>query len=334
MEAYLEELPYTSTEQHPFEEYAQEIITLCSDPDFGNKVNNIDVDDLYAKYAKLYVFMGARSINRIDLLPNPQDNAPQETLEKLHVMLTHQPVATKSRFYAYCKKNERGTINYKGFESAKKNTSISTSTGNVQVIQGDNNVQIMGNTTNTTHSSVAKSKVKSQQPNQAELFTKIDKLQQNYYQVMTDPEIMITAPIIRDTSYDKVAVMEDNYAALTAIIPEDKEVELSTAQYKKLHKRYTAAQSSFDAALEYAYTIGLNGISHHDRIRARVLLDKALDPNNEHEAHSAYEHLVDLLAQVYAEDTETNYRHYFNPTSMPELNAYATELKALEKKTQ
>ena len=330
MEEYLEELPYTSTQQHSFEEYAQEIITLCSDPDFENKVNNIDVDDLYAKYAKLYAFMGARSINPIDLLPNPRSNAPQETLEKLHVMLTHQPVATKSRFYAYCKKNERGTISYQGFESAKKSTN--TSTGNVQVIHGDNNVQIMGSTTNTTHSSVAKPKTKSQQPNQAELFTKIDKLQQNYYQVMTDPEIMITAPIIRDTSYNKVAVMEDDYAALTAIIPEDKEVELSTAQYKKLHKRYTAAQSSFDAALEYAYTIGLNGISHHDRIRARVLLDKALDPSNEHEAHSAYEHLVELLAQVYAEDTETNYRHYFNPKSMPELDAYMADMKALEGK--
>lgn len=148
---------------------------------------------------------------------------------------------------------------------------------------------------------------------------------------MTDPEIMITAPIIRDTSYDKVAVMEDDYAALTAIIPGDKEAELEPQLYKKLHKRYTAAQSSFDAALEYAYTIGLNGISHHDRIRARVLLDKALDPSNEHEAHSAYEHLIELLAQVYAEDTATNYRHYFNPTSMPELSAYTAELKALER---
>lgn len=329
METYLEELPYTSTEEHPFEEYAQEFITLCSDPDFGNKVNNIDVDDLYAKYAKLYAFMGARSINPIDLLPNPRSNAPQETLEKLHVMLTHQPVASKSRFYAYCKKNEDGTINYKGFESAKKSTT--TSTGNVQVIHGDNNVQIMGSNTNTTHSSTPKPKTKSQQINQAELFDKIAGLQQSYYHVMTDPEIMITAPIIRDTSYDKVAVMEDDYAALTAIIPEDKEAELSAAQYKKLHQRYTAAQSSFDAALEYAYTIGLNGISHHDRIRARVLLDKALDPSNEHEAQSAYEHLVDLLSQVYAEDTETNYRHYFNPTSMPELSAYTAELQALER---
>ena len=332
METYLEELPYTSTEQHPFEEYAQEFITLCSHPDFETEVNNIDIDDLYAKYAKLYAFMGSRSINPIDLLPNPQNNAPQETLEKLHVMLTHQPVASKSRFYAYCKKNESGTINYKGFESEKKSTT--TNTGNVQVIHGDNNVQIMGNTANTTHSarnSVAKPKTKSQQPDQAELFTKIAQLQQSYYHVMTDPEIMITAPIIRDTSYDKVAVMEDDYAALTAIIPEDKETELSTAQYKKLHKRYTAAQSSFDVALEYAYTIGLNGISHHDRIRARVLLDKALDPSNEHEAHSAYEHLVDLLSQVYAENTETNYRHYFNPTSMPELSAYTAELQALER---
>ena len=328
MEVYLEELPYTSTEQHTFEEYAQEIITLCSDPDFETEVNNIDVNDLYTKYAKLYAFMGARSINPIDLLPNPRSNAPQETLEKLHVILTHQPVASKSRFYAYCKENERGTISYQGFESKKK------STGNVQVIHGDNNVQIMGNTTNsthsTTHSSVAKPKIKSQQPNQAEIFDKIDGLQQSYYHVMTDPEIMITAPIIRDTSYDKVAAMEEDYTALTAIIPEDKEAELSTAQYKKLHKRYTTAQSSFDAALEYAYTIGLNGISHHDRIRARVLLDKALDPSNEHEAHSAYEHLVELLAQVYAEDTETNYRHYFNPKSMPELDAYIADMKALE----
>ena len=141
---------------------------------------------------------------------------------------------------------------------------------------------------------------------------------------------MITAPIIRDTSYDKVAVMEENYAELTAIIPEDKNAELTTKQYKKFNQRYTAAQTSFDAALEYAYTIGLNGISHHDRIRARVLLDKALDPSNEHEAHSAYEHLVELLAQVYAEDTETNYRHYFNPKSMPELDTYVADMKALE----
>lgn len=332
MEEYLKERPYTSTRQNIFEKYAQEIITLCSDPDFGNKVNNIDVDDLYAKYAKLYAFMGARSINPIDLLPNPRSNAPQETLEKLYIMLTHQPVASKSRFYAYCKKNEDGTINYKGFESER--TTTTTSTGNVQVIHGDNNVQIMGSNTNTTHSarsSVTKPKTKSQQVNQAELFDKIAGLQQSYYHVMTDPEIMITAPIIRDTSYNKIATMEENYAALTAIIPEDKEAELSTTQYKKLHKRYTAAQSSFDAALEYAYTIGLNGISHHDRIRARVLLAKALDPSNEHEAHSAYEHLVELLAQVYAEDTETNYRHYFNPTSMPELSAYTAELKALER---
>lgn len=328
MEAYLEERPYTSTRQNIFEKYAQEIIALCSDPDFENKINSIDVDDLYAKYAKLYAFMGARSINPIDLLPNPRSNAPQETLEKLHVMLTHQPVASKSRFYAYCKKNEDGTINYKGFESAKKSTT--TSTGNVQVIHGDNNVQIMGSNTNTTHSSTPKPKTKSQQINQAELFDKIAGLQQSYYHVMTDPEIMITAPIIRDTSYDKVAAMEKAYAELTAIIPEDKEAELSTAQYNKLHDRYTAAQSSFDAALEYAYTIGLNGISHHDRIRARVLLDKALDPSNEHEAHSAYEHLVNLLAQVYAEDTETNYRHYFNPKSMPELDAYVADMKALE----
>lgn len=325
MEEYLKERPYTSTRQNIFEKYAQEIITLCSDPDFGNKVNNIDVDDLYAKYAKLYAFMGARSINPIDLLPNPRSNAPQETLEKLHIMLTHQPVASKSRFYACCKENERGTISYQGFKPEEK----STSTDNVQVIHGNNNVQIMGDITNSTHSSVAKPK--SQQPNQTELFTKIAELQQSYYHVMTDPEIMITAPIIRDTSYDKVATMEEDYAALTAIIPEDKEAELSTAQYKKLHKRYTAAQSSFDAALEYAYTIGLNGISHHDRIRACVLLDKALDPSNEHEAHSAYEHLVELLAQVYAEDTATNYRHYFNPTSMPELSAYTAELKALER---
>lgn len=332
METYLEELPYTSTEEHPFEEYAQEFITLCSHPDFETEVNNINVNDLYAKYAKLYVFMGARSVNRIDLLPNPQDNAPQETLEKLHVMLTHQPVAGKSRFYAYCKKNEQGTISYQGFESAKKSTN--TSTGNVQVIHGDNNVQIMGSTTNSTRSSVTKPKTESQQPNQAKLFDKIAGLQQSYYHVMTDPEIMITAPIIRDTSYNKVAAMEEDYAALTAVIPEDKEAELSTARYNKLHKRYTAAQTSFDAALEYAYTIGLNGISHHDRIRARVLLDKALDPSNEHEAHSAYEHLVDLLSQVYAEDTETNYRHYFNPTSMPELSAYTAELQALEGKTQ
>ena len=330
MGEYLEELHYTSTQQRPFEEYAQEIITLCSDPDFETEVNNINVNDLYAKYAKLYVFMGARSVNRIDLLPNPQDNAPQETLEKLHVMLTHQPVASKSRFYTYCKKNEQGTISYQGFESAKKSTN--TSTGNVQVIHGDNNVQIMGSNTNTTHSSVAKPKTKSQQINQAELFDKIAGLQQSYYNVMTDPEIMITAPIIRDTSYDKVAAMENDYAAFTAIIPEDKEAELSIAQCKKLHKRYTTAQSSFDAALEYAYTIGLNGISHHDRIRARVLLDKALDPSNEHEAHSAYKHLVELLAQVYAEDTETNYRHYFNPKSMPELDAYVADMKALERR--
>ncbi len=117
----------------------------------------------------------------------------------------------------------------------------------------------MGSNTNTTHSSTPKPKTKSQQINQAELYDKIAGLQQSYYHVMTDPEIMITAPIIRDTSYDKVAVMEDDYAALTAIIPENKEAELSTAQYKKLHKRYTAAQSSFDAALEYAYTIGRGG---------------------------------------------------------------------------
>ena len=325
MEEYLKERPYTSTRQNIFEKYAQEIITLCSDPDFGNKVNNIDVGDFYAKYAKLYVFMGARSINRINLLPNPQDNAPQETLEKLHIMLTHQPVASKSRFYAYCTENLNGTISYQGFDSQR------TSTGNVQVIHGNNNVQIMGSTTNstrnTTHNSIAKPK--SQQINQAELFDKIAQLQQSYYHVMTDPEIMITAPIIRDTGYNKVAIMEEDYAALTAIIPEDKDAKLNTPQYNKLHKHYTAAQSSFDAALEYAYIIGLNGISHHDRIRARVLLDKALDPSNEHEAQRAYEHLVELLAQVYTEDTETNYKHYFNPTSMPELSAYTTELKSI-----
>lgn len=323
---YLKPQQYTSTDLQAFEKRAQEVINLCSDPDFENKVNNIDVGDFYAKYAKLYSFMSARTLKSIDLLPNPQDNAPQETLEKLHVMVTHQPVASKSRFYAYCTENLNGTISYQGFDSQR------TSTGNVQVIHGNNNVQIMGSTTNstrnTTHNSIAKPK--SQQINQTELFDKIAQLQQSYYHVMTDPEIMITAPIIRDTSYDKVAVMEEDYAALTAIIPKDKDTELEPQLYKKITQRYTAAQSSFDEALEYAYTIGLNGISHHDRIRARVLLDKALDPSNEHEAHSAYEHLVELLAQVYAEDTETNYRHYFNPKSMPELDAYIADMKALE----
>lgn len=130
MEVYLKERPYTSTRQSIFEKYAQEIIALCSDPDFETEVNNIDVDDPYAKYAKLYAFMGTRTLNAIDLLPKPQDNAPQETLEKLHVMLTHQPVASKSRFYAYCKENERGTISYQGFKPEEK----STSTDNVQVI--------------------------------------------------------------------------------------------------------------------------------------------------------------------------------------------------------
>lgn len=333
---YLKPAQYTSTEIQCLEKNAKDVIALCSSSDFDHKVNSVETRDLYAKYSALYTFMSDRYIGPIDLLPDPNDNAPQETLEKLHVLLTHRPVAEKSRFYAYCKKNENGTINRQGFEP--KVTPPNKAEENLQVIYGNNNIQVMGdhvntaNSINSTHTTV--DSTKSQQPDQAELFTKIAELQQNYYHVMTDPEIMITAPIIRDTSYDKVAAMEEDYAALTAIIPEDKEAELSTAQYKKLHKRYTAAQSSFDAALEYAYTISLNDISHHDRIRARVLLDKALDPSNEHEAHSAYEHLVDLLSQVYAEDTETNYRHYFNPKSMPELDAYIADMKALESSTR
>lgn len=340
VQTYLKPAQYTSTEIQRLEKNAKDVIDLCSSSDFDHKVNSVETRNLHAKYCALYAFMNDRYIGPIDLLPDPNDNAPQETLEKLHVLLTYQPVAEKSRFYAYCKKNEKGIINRKGFEPKAKLPTKEEE--NLQVIYGNNNVQVMGdhvntaNTVNSTHTTVdsIKAETKAQQPSQAELFDKIAGLQQSYYHVMTDPEIMITAPIIRDTSYDKVAAMEEAYAELTAIIPEDKETKLSTAQYKKLHKRYTAAQSSFDAALEYAYTIGLNGISHHDRIRARVLLDKALDPSNEHEAQSAYERLVNLLSQVYTEDTETQYRHYFNPTSMPELSAYTAELKALEGKTQ
>lgn len=332
VQTHLKPAQYTSTEIQRLEKNAEDIIDLCSSSDFDHKVNSVETRNLHAKYCALYAFMSDRYIGPIDLLPDPNDNAPQETLEKLHVLLTHRPVAEKSRFYAYCKKNEKGIINRQGFEPKAK---FSEKTGNVQIIHGNNNVQVMGNSVNTTNNTqTTVDSTEGEKPNQAELFDKIAQLQQSYYHVMTDPEIMITAPIIRDTSYDKVAVMEENYAELTAIIPEDKNAELTTKQYKKLNQRYTAAQTSFDAALEYAYTIGLNGISHHDRIRARVLLDKALDPSNEHEAHSAYEHLVDLLAQVYAEDTETNYRHYFNPKSMPELDAYIADMKALESSTR
>ena len=336
---YTKKQYYSSTETLEMTDYAESVIRFCTDL---NVDNYMGLSEKYiADYTQLYDFMQARSINPIDLLPDPHSNTEKWTIKKLHTLTTYRPCAQYSLFYKYCENNEDGILSYQGFRAAKFHTenkpsdAVDDSAGSANSIDNTGNANVITNShTHTrprkeTAHTAQTTRTTTEHYSQEDLYTKIAQLQQSYYHVMTDPEIMITAPIIRDTSYDKVATMEDAYTELNAIIPENKQTPLGTKQHKKLERRYIAAQAHFDTALEYAYTIGLNGISHHNRIRARVLLDKALDPSNEHEAERAYEHLVELLAQVYAEDTETNYKHYFNPTSMPELSAYTTELKSI-----